>query len=62
MDGLWQDVDIHWIAENNFNITLTNQQLQDVKCLIARSFDASIGVNWDVIHNAVNSVLSGEED
>lgn len=54
---LWNKEDVTNIAERN-DIELTDEQVSEVIYNIEQSFDANIGVNWDVIANNIDNVIN----
>lgn len=44
---IWHINDVHAAAEG-MGITVTDDEAEDVLIAIAESFDASIGINWEV--------------
>jgi ribosomal protein S8 len=46
--AFWNKEDIEARAEE-MEVTLTKEQVQTIADNIERSFDANVGVNWDVI-------------
>lgn len=53
-DGLylsdnWYISDVHNAAEN-IGITVTDSEAEDILIAIAESFDANIGINWEVFY------------
>ena len=55
---LWNKEDIEMMAQTRFDITLTNEQLNEVVESIESSFDANVGVNWDVIADNIDYVIN----
>jgi len=45
----WYIADVHSAAED-MGITITNEKAEDVLCAVAESFDANIGINWEVFY------------
>ena len=54
---LWNKEDVINTAEIN-DIELTDEQVSEVIYNIEQSFDANIGVNWDVIANNIDNVIN----
>ena len=52
----WGEEDIIQQAEDD-GVTLTPAQVHRVMMVIVRSYDACIGINWDVINSAIDYVL-----
>jgi hypothetical protein len=52
----WHEEDVLIQCENK-GINLTDHEVYKVMQLIVSSHDANIGINWDVIDNAINQVL-----
>jgi hypothetical protein len=55
----WGELDIQMVARDYFETTLTKDQVLQAMDIVVEGFDASIGVNWDVIEAAVEEVLRG---
>jgi hypothetical protein len=55
----WGELDIQMVARDYFETTLTKDQVLQAMDIVVEGFDASIGVNWDVIEAAVDEVLRG---
>jgi hypothetical protein len=53
----WHEFDIQGVAEDNHDTTLTPEQMLKVMELIIESFDANIGIDWEVIDSAIGQVL-----
>ena len=53
----WHEEDIQSVAEDNLDTTLTPEQMKKIMELIIKSFDASIGIDWEVIDSAIEQVL-----
>ena len=53
----WHEEDIQGVAEDDHDTTLTPEQMQKVMELIVKSFDANIGIDWEVIGSAIGQVL-----
>lgn len=55
----WSTADIEGVMQDK-GIELTGQDhidfVEDVICFLDRYFDASVGINWDVIEDAVHDV------
>jgi len=45
----WYIADVHNAAEN-MGITVTDSEAEDILIAIAESFDANIGINWEVFY------------
>jgi hypothetical protein len=54
----WHEEDIQGVAEDDHDTTLTPEQMQKVMELIVKSFDANIGIDWEVIGSAIGQVLN----
>lgn len=54
----WNKEDIEVSAQSRFNITLTEEQVNEVVESIESSFDANVGVNWDVIADNIDYVIN----
>lgn len=55
---LWNKEDIEMTAQSRFDITLTNEQVNGVVESIEASFDANVGVNWDVIADNIDYIIN----
>ena len=55
---LWNKEDVVVTAGERFNITLTDEQVNEVVESIENSFDANVGVNWDVIADNIDYVIN----
>ena len=54
----WGIEDIQSVAQQNLGLKpLTDAQVEAVMDLIVESFDANIGINWEVIENAIEEVM-----
>ena len=53
----WHEEDIQSVAEDNHDTTLTPEQMKKIMELIIKSFDANIGIDWEVIDSAIEQVL-----
>jgi hypothetical protein len=53
----WHEFDIQSVAEDNHDTTLTPEQMLKVMELIIQSFDANIGIDWEVISSAIDQIL-----
>jgi len=49
VDDPWYIEDVHQAA-TDMDITITDTEAEDVLYSIAHSFDANIGINWEVIY------------
>jgi len=58
----WSEGDIRQVAEDEFERELTYEETGKVMQLIVYSFDASTGINWNVIRDAVELVTGGVKD
>jgi len=54
----WCPEDIEQQAAD-MELTLSGEQVEQVMHLIARTHDACVGINWDVIGFAITHVLEG---
>lgn len=52
-ENLWCVDDVQHYAEEHFNLTLSNEQAMQVFEHIGNTHDAEIGVNWEVIYEAI---------
>ena len=57
----WHEFDIQCVAEDNHDTTLAPEQMLKVMELIVESFDANIGINWEVIGSAIEQIIEGEK-
>lgn len=53
----WGAEDIESQAESD-GVELTDEQVEEVMEEIVESFDAEIGINWDVISSAIDHVIN----
>lgn len=53
----WHEEDIQGVAEDDHDTTLTPEQMLKVMELIVESFDANIGIDWEVIDSAIGQIL-----
>jgi hypothetical protein len=53
----WHEEDIQGVAEDDHDTTLTPEQMLKVMELIIQSFDANIGIDWEVIGSAIDQIL-----
>jgi hypothetical protein len=53
----WHEEDIQGVAEDDHDTTLTPEQMLKVMELIIESFDANIGIDWEVIGSAIDQIL-----
>ena len=56
IENYWCEEDITLRAEDR-GIKLTDEQIDKIILLIEKTFDASLGINWDVIDCATDNVL-----
>lgn len=56
----WHVEDIFCEAEAK-EVQITYEQAVQVMHFIVNTFDANIGVNWNVISNAIDEILNEEE-
>ena len=54
----WNKEDVAITAGERFNITLTDEQVNEIVESIENSFDANVGVNWDVIADNIDYVIN----
>jgi len=52
----WDGDDVLSVADD-LEVNLTPEQVEAVLTLMAKSFDATIGINWDVIEICIQTVL-----
>ena len=57
----WGEDDIQSVADCNFDLVLTPEQVGRVMEIVAEGNDANIGLNWDVIDNAIEIMLEEGE-
>jgi hypothetical protein len=53
----WHEEDIQGVAEDDHDTTLTPEQMKKVMELIVKSFDANIGIDWEVISTAIDQII-----
>jgi hypothetical protein len=53
----WHEEDIQSVAEDDHDTTLTHEQMLKVMELLVESFDANIGIDWEVIGSAIEQIL-----
>lgn len=53
----WNKQDIEYCAKDMLDIELTEDQISEIKYNIEQSFDAEIGINWDVIKCQIQMVI-----
>jgi len=56
----WSTVDVLAKAEE-MDVSLTEEQADEVLDMVERKHDASIGINWDVIEYWINEIKHEEE-
>jgi len=52
----WDIKDFKTCAADDMDIELTDEQALEAMKIVAKSFDANIGINWEVIQNAIEMV------
>jgi hypothetical protein len=55
----WDEFDIECIAEN-MDIKLNKHQVRAVMDLIVRTHDCNIGITWDLIGSAIDTILGNK--
>ena len=53
----WHESDIQSVAEDDYDTTLTSEQMLKVMELLVKSFDANIGIDWEIIGSAIEQIL-----
>jgi hypothetical protein len=53
----WHEEDIQGVAECNHDTTLTPDEVYKVMEIIVESFDANIGIDWEVIDSAIGQII-----
>lgn len=53
----WHEFDIQCVAEDDHDTTLTPEQMLKVMELLVKSFDANIGIDYEVIGSAIDQIL-----
>jgi uncharacterized protein YpuA (DUF1002 family) len=53
----WHEEDVQNVADCNYDATLTPDQVNRVMELVVESFDANIGIDWEVISMAIGQIL-----
>lgn len=57
----WFDDDIQSVAQQDLGLkALTDGQVLKVMDLVVESFDANLGINWEMIGAAIEQVLEDE--
>ena len=56
----WWQEDFEQVAEN-MGVQLSPDQVEGVMELIADRFDANIGINWQVLEDAIQWYMQGEK-
>ena len=57
LHDVWGYDDVNNVQSCRDEPELTDKQCKAVLELVANTFDADIGVNWDVLENAIDEVL-----
>ena len=55
--GGFNKIDVETMATEQLNLKITDEQVCEVMDMMDSRFDASLGMNWDVIENCINEVL-----
>ena len=55
----WDGDDVQSVAES-MDIELTDDQVLAVMQLIVKAHDANIGINWDAIGSAIDTILESK--
>ena len=55
----WDGDDVQSVAES-MDIELTDDQVLSVMQLIVKAHDANIGINWDAIGSAIDTILESK--
>jgi hypothetical protein len=53
----WGTEDIQSVAECNFEILLTDEQILQVMDKVVEGFDCNIGISWDTISAAIKEAI-----
>lgn len=53
----WHVEDIVMVAVENMEHDLSEKEAEEVMHLIAEDYDFTVGINWDVIENAVEEFI-----
>jgi hypothetical protein len=53
----WTDEDV-WCVAEEFGIELNEAQVNDILSLLEKNHDATIGINWEVIHLTIQYYIS----
>lgn len=53
----WQESDFQQVADDDWGVELTREQLEKAMRIAARTHDASIGINWEFISTCIEVVL-----
>lgn len=59
IDDPWYVEDVKEAA-NDLGIEITNEEAEDILCSVANSFDANIGINWEVFYYHINAMKGFE--
>lgn len=57
----WHIADVHCAADD-MGITITDDEAEDVLYTIADTFDANIGINWEVFYYHLEGYRKEEEN
>lgn len=57
---LLDKISIEWCIDDvkSINDTLENWECREILQMVLYQFDASIGINWDIIESAIDQYLS----
>ena len=53
----WHEEDIQGVADCNYDVALMPDQVHKVMEIIVESFDANIGIDWEVIDSAIGQII-----
>ena len=57
----WHIEDVEMMCEQ-MEVTLTEDEMEDVLHTVANSFDANYGITWDSFEYAINSIVRNKDN
>lgn len=60
--NFWSEDDFQMLSEQEHGVRLTDEELVLAMNRVESAFDSTIGINWDVIDVAIESVLAKREN